>query len=106
MTWRAPATDGHSPITRYVVEKAQVNSSSFTTAGHTGSDTFTFKVGQLDKGKRYLVRVYAENAIGQSEPVCLPDAVWLPYGESIIQLQTICIHSNKDSNSNAVNSNN
>ena len=85
VTWQAPETEGNSPITRYVVEKADVDGHTFTTAGCTDRDTLRFKVSQLDKGKHYMVRVYAENAIGQSEPVCLPEPVSL-LGEYVIHL--------------------
>ena len=76
-------SDGNSPITRYVVEKADASTRTFTIAGHTDSDTREFKVSQLNKGKQYLLRVFAENAIGQSEPVSLEEPVQLPLGECV-----------------------
>ena len=83
VTWQAPESDGNSPITGYVVEKADSKRRTFTTSGNTDSDTLKFKVSQLYEGKEYLVRVFAENAIGQSEPVCLlePVTARLPFGE-------------------------
>ncbi|KAI0240814.1 Titin [Lamellibrachia satsuma] len=82
VTWQAPMSDGNSPITRYVVEKADASTRTFTIAGHTDSDTQEFKVNQLNKGKPYLIRVFAENAIGQSEPVSLEEPVRLPHEPS------------------------
>ncbi|KAI0238592.1 hypothetical protein LSAT2_010679 [Lamellibrachia satsuma] len=78
LTWQAPMSDGNSPITRYVVDKADARTPNFTIAGHTDSDTLEFKVSQLNKGKQYLIRVFAENAIGQSEPVSVQEPVRLP----------------------------
>ncbi|KAI0217182.1 Titin, partial [Lamellibrachia satsuma] len=82
VTWQAPVSDGNSPITRYIVEKADASSRTFTIAGHTDSDTQEFKVSQLKKGKQYLIRVFAENVIGQSEPVSLQEPVRLPFEPS------------------------
>ena len=83
VTWQVPESDGNSPITGYVVEKADAKRRTFTTSGKTDSDTLKFKVGQLYEGKEYLVRVMAENAMGQSEPVCLlePVTARLPFGK-------------------------
>ena len=80
VSWEAPESDGGSPITDYVVEKAgaDVNEGTFTAAGQT--DNTQHKVSQLDKGKRYLVQVFAKNAVGQSEPACLTERVFLPPG--------------------------
>ncbi|KAI0226068.1 hypothetical protein LSAT2_023224 [Lamellibrachia satsuma] len=71
-------SDGNSPITRYVVEKADARTHNFTTASHTDCNTLEFKVSQLNRGKHYLIRVFAENVIGQSEPICLQEPVRLP----------------------------
>ena len=86
VTWQAPMSDGNSPITRYVVEKADASTRTFTNAGHTDNDTLKFKVSQLNKGKQYLLRVFAENATGQSEPVSLQEPARLPLGECVIHL--------------------
>ena len=84
-------SDSNSPITRYVVEKADTRTPTFTIAGHTDSDTLEFKVSQLNKGKQYLIRVFAENAIGQSEPVSVQEPVRLPLGECVIHLSCFLV---------------
>ena len=84
--WQAPEIDGNSPITGYVVKTADASMHTFTVAGHTQSDTLEFKVSQLNKGRQYWIRVFAKNAIGESEPVSLPELVRLPLGECVIQL--------------------
>ena len=83
VTWQAPVSDVNSPITRYVVEKADARTPNFTIAGYTSSDTHEFKVSQLNKGKQYLIRVFVENVIGQSEPVSLQEPVRVPLGECV-----------------------
>ena len=92
VTWQTPKIDGNSPITRYVVEKADVDGHTFTTAGCTDSDTLRLNVSQLDKDKHYMVRVFAENAIGQSEPVCLSEPISLlgEYRLTMFCCATIC----------------
>ena len=69
VTWQVLESDGNSRITRYVVEKADTSTPTFTIADHTDSDTQEFKVSQLNKGKQYLIRMFAENAFGQGELV-------------------------------------
>ena len=86
VTWQAPVSDGNSPITSYVVEKADASTRTFTIAGQTDSDTLEFKVSQLNKGKQYLIRVFAENVVGQSKPVSLQEPVRLPLGECVMYL--------------------
>ena len=91
VTWQAPVDDGNSPITSYVVEKADASTRTFTIAGHTDCDTREFKVSQLNKGNQYLIRVFAENAIGQSEPVSLQEPVRLPLGECFMYLSCFVV---------------
>ncbi|KAI0238109.1 hypothetical protein LSAT2_011259 [Lamellibrachia satsuma] len=81
--WQAPMSDGNSPITRYVLEKADARTPNFTTAGHTNTDTLEFKMSQLNKGKHYFLRVFAENVIGQSEPICLQEPVRVPLAQTL-----------------------
>ena len=85
MTWQVLESDGNSRITRYVVEKADTSTPTFTIAGHTDSDTQEFKVSQLNKGKQYLIRMFAGNAVGQGEPVSLQEPVRLPLSECVIR---------------------
>ena len=84
-------SDGNSPITRYVVEKADGSTRIFTIAGHTDSDTQEFKVSQLNKGKHYFIRVFAQNANGQSEPVSLQEPARLPLGEYVMHLSCFLV---------------
>lgn len=80
MSWEAPEQDGGSPITRYIIEKADAKRAVFSGVGET--DSLKFKATKLYEGSQYLFRVIAENAIGQSEPVVLKEPVTakLPFG--------------------------
>ena len=83
VTWQVPQSDGNSPITGYVVEVAEVSGRTYTTVGHTNSDTLEFTLDGLEKDKQYLVRLFAENAIGRSEPVLLHETATSSQGESV-----------------------
>ena len=85
-------SDGNSPITRYVVEKADARTHNFTTVSHTDCNTLEFKVSQLNRGKHYLIRVFAENVIGQSEPICLQEPERLPLGECVTLVMCCCVN--------------
>jgi len=82
LAWDEPDQDGGSPIKRYVVEKADVKRNVFSDAGDTTADTKQFKVTKLLEGNDYMLRVSAENEIGQGKPASLAEPVTakLPFG--------------------------
>ncbi len=61
VSWSAPATDGGSPITRYV-DEIDSNDAACTPTGPTSC----IATG-LRNGKKYKVRVWAVNAVGQGK---------------------------------------
>lgn len=65
VAWDAPASDGGSPITNYIVQWDTGSSAGFENAGNVTSYTL---VG-LTNGTLYAVEVYAVNAVGTSAPV-------------------------------------
>jgi len=75
LVWDEPEVDGGSKITGYTIEKADVKRRAFGSAGSTRSDTMEFQVTKLYEGNEYLFKVYAENAVGQSEPASLSEPV-------------------------------
>ena len=83
LNWEEPENDGASPITGYVVEKADPQRKNFAGTLNTESDTLNCKVSKLFEGNEYLFRVCAENAIGIGEPVILAEPVVakLPFGK-------------------------
>ncbi len=89
IAWEKPKSDGGSPITGYIVEKRDVKKSSWVNAGNVDASTMTLKCTRLVEGNEYLFRVYAENAIGQSDPAETPEPVKarLPFGELILVFQ-------------------
>lgn len=68
LRWQPPADDGGSPLTNYVVEKADSGSNSWTkVSGYARQPEY--EVFGLEPNKRYHFRVRAENVYGVSEPL-------------------------------------
>ena len=61
LTWRAPASDGGAPITRYEYE--QDSSGTWTSTGGAGT---SYTVRDLTNGQLYRFRVRAVNGLGPS----------------------------------------
>ena len=69
LVWKAPADDGGSDISGYIIEKTEVGSENWRPLpGYCPGTTFTVKSG-LEEGRRYMFRVRAENMYGLSEPL-------------------------------------
>ena len=83
LLWDTPDEDGVAPITGYIIEKADAKRRAFATAGKTDDSTLEFKATKLYEGSDYLFKVFAENAVGMSEPATLPEPVTakLPFGK-------------------------
>ena len=75
LVWDEPAHDGGAPVTRYVVEKADVKQGVFSEVGDTTPDKRQITVTKLLKGNDYMFRVSAENEIGQGKPASLVEPV-------------------------------
>jgi len=91
VAWDIPENDGGSPITGYMVEKKDINKTSFMNAGRVGADTLELKVTKLVEGNEYYFRVCAENSIGESDwaTIAEPVKARLPFG----MLQKMLIHA-------------
>jgi len=65
-SWQRPS-DGGSPFTRVKVDLAQAGSDGWQTF-EAGAATTTARIGGLEPGQEYLVRVIYENALGAGDP--------------------------------------
>ena len=64
LTWAAPASDGGSPITDYIIEQAAAGGSVWTVLTDGVSTTTSYLVTGLTNGTGYQFRVSAHNAVG------------------------------------------
>jgi Fibronectin type III domain len=84
IAWDAPAVDGGSPVTGYVVEKMDTKRGEYMFVANVDATTTQLKVTRLFEGLDYMFRVFAENPAGLSSP-CETDKsikAKLPFGES------------------------
>ena len=93
LTWHAPASDGGSPLTAYVIEKRDVKRSNFLKVTQVTSEVTEVKVEKLTEGNAYYFRVCAENDIGASDWTTTDDAIVakLPFGKIHTFLRTFFI---------------
>lgn len=68
ISWKPPLDDGGSPITNYIIEKKDANRDLWMPVTAASVKT-TCKVPKLLEGRDYVVRIYAENLYGISDPL-------------------------------------
>jgi titin len=69
ISWKAPDSDGGSPITSYLVEFRPSTRTTWMKAGTVDGNTMTLTAPDLLTGNEYLFRVFAVNEEGQSAPL-------------------------------------
>ena len=69
LQWKAPDSDGGSPLTSYIIEMRPSSKTVWTKAGSVDGTTNTFTVPDLKVDTEYHFRVIAINAEGQSAPL-------------------------------------
>ena len=69
LQWKAPESDGGSPLTSYIIEMRPDSRSTWSKAGSVDGATTNFTVPDLKVDTEYHFRVMAVNAEGQSAPL-------------------------------------
>lgn len=68
LTWEAPASDGGSRITGYVIERREVGGIGWARCNEYNVTDLNYTVLNLIEKADYEFRIYAVNAAGHSEP--------------------------------------
>jgi hypothetical protein len=88
IVWRAPASDGGTSITDYIIQYSSDKGSSWSTFPDSKSTSLSIAVTGLSSCKGYVFRVAAKNSVGtgsystQSSPVALTSTCGLFEGVS------------------------
>lgn len=88
LKWKKPEDAGGTPLTGYVIEKMDMDTGRWVTAGEVGPNEETFTAAGLTPKKKYKFRVKAVNKEGESEPLETDDVIMArnPYGNSSLCL--------------------
>lgn len=83
IAWKAPESDGGSPVTHYTIEKRETWKTSWTLVERVPADHLTCVLQHLQEGQDLYVRVKAENVAGLSKPLESEQAIMpkSPYSE-------------------------
>ncbi|CAD7001755.1 unnamed protein product, partial [Ceratitis capitata] len=73
LSWGIPQDDGGSPILHYVIEKMDLSRGTWSDAGMSTHPVHD--VTRLTHRKEYIFRIKAVNAIGESDPLELPNSI-------------------------------
>ena len=74
LEWKAPESDGGSPITKYIIEQRAASRYTWHKSGEVEAKVTTFRAMNLNEGTEYFFRVIAVNAEGESPPLETSDA--------------------------------
>jgi len=82
LSWEPPKDDGNLGIDYYLVEAQDIDNTSWIVVGLVQGDT-QCGIPNLDVGKKYMFRVKAINAAGESQPLISQKEVLAkdPWGE-------------------------
>lgn len=75
LEWKAPKSDGGSPILEYIIQKKEKGSPYWVNAVHVPANKTAGTVPELTEGQEYEFRIIAVNKAGQSEPSEPSDAI-------------------------------
>lgn len=68
ISWKPPLDDGGSEISNYIIEKRDTKRDLWVTVTSASTKT-TCKVPKLTEGREYIMRIFAENMYGISDPL-------------------------------------
>lgn len=82
--WGQPESDGGSPLTGYVIAIKDIRRRMWMEVAQVDAETHRLHIKELQEGRDYLVRVFARNEIGLSEPLEMDEPVRIIRPEGFI----------------------
>lgn len=67
--WGIPESDGGAPLLGYNIAIRDIKKTMWIEVGRCKEDVQKFNIRDLQEGHQYLVRIYARNEIGLSDPL-------------------------------------
>lgn len=67
--WGIPETDGGAPIQGYNIAIRDIKKTMWMEVGRTTSSTQNFNIKDLEEDHEYMIRIFARNEVGLSEPL-------------------------------------
>lgn len=67
--WGIPESDGGAPLEGYNIAIRDLKRTMWIEVGRVGADTQRFQIRDLQDDHEYLIRIFARNEVGLSEPL-------------------------------------
>lgn len=67
--WGIPESDGGAPLLGYNIAIRDIKKTMWIEVGRCKEDVQKFNIKDLQEGNKYLIRIYARNEIGLSDPL-------------------------------------
>lgn len=69
IAWKPPLDDGGIELSKYSIEKCEVEKQEWTKVADVETDVRSYCVQKLREDSTYMFRVVANNPVGASEPL-------------------------------------
>lgn len=69
LEWGAPETDGGAPLEGYNIAIRDLKRTMWIEVGRVPADVLKFHIRDLQEDHEYVIRVFARNEVGLSEPL-------------------------------------
>lgn len=69
LEWGTPESDGGAPLEGYNIAIRDIKKTMWIEVGRVPADVQKFQIRDLQEDHEYLIRIFARNEIGSSEPL-------------------------------------
>lgn len=67
--WGIPESDGGAPLEGYNIAIRDIKRTMWIEVGRVAADTQRFQIRDLEQDHEYMIRIFARNEVGLSEPL-------------------------------------